>query len=110
MRTMIDTGRHGLELSLSMSCEPALWRRTARWRRLAAALIFAATASPMAAQRASAASAGDNEIRIGSTQPYSGPASAYGVIGKVIAAYFDLVNAEGGIIGRRIKFISYDDG
>ena len=42
--------------------------------------------------------------------PYSGPASAYGVIGKVVAAYFDKVNAEGGINGRKIKFISYDDG
>ena len=41
--------------------------------------------------------------------PYTGPASAYGVIGKVIAAYFDKVNAEGGIRGRKINFISYDD-
>ena len=41
--------------------------------------------------------------------PYTGPASAYGVIGKVMAAYFDKVNAEGGIRGRKINFISYDD-
>lgn len=110
MRTLIDTGRHGLELNLSKVREPALRRRTARWRHVAAALIVAATAAPAAAQPASTAGAADNEIRIGSTQPYSGPASAYGIIGKVIAAYFDKVNAEGGINGRRVKFISYDDG
>src|SRR5467141_2950905 len=50
------------------------------------------------------------EIKIGNIMPYSGPASAYGVIGKVEAAYFNKVNAEGGINGRKINFISYDDG
>ena len=54
--------------------------------------------------------AADDEIRIGNTMPYSGPASAYGVIGKTIAAYFNKINAEGGINGRKINFISYDDG
>ncbi|HXG05118.1 MAG TPA: ABC transporter substrate-binding protein [Candidatus Binatia bacterium] len=49
------------------------------------------------------------EIKIGHTNPYSGPASAYGTIGKVIAAYFKKVNDEGGINGRKINFISYDD-
>jgi branched-chain amino acid transport system substrate-binding protein len=53
--------------------------------------------------------AADDEIRIGNTMPYSGPASAYGVIGKTIAAYFKKINAEGGINGRKINFISYDD-
>ncbi len=52
----------------------------------------------------------DTEITIGNIMPYSGPASAYGVIGKTEAAYFDMINAEGGINGRKIKFISYDDG
>ncbi|WP_444841199.1 ABC transporter substrate-binding protein [Bradyrhizobium sp.] len=65
---------------------------------------------PLHSEPAVAAGPGDAEIRIGNTMPYSGPASAYGVIGKVVAAYFDKVNAEGGINGRRIKFISYDDG
>ena len=51
----------------------------------------------------------DNDIRIGNTMPYSGPASAYGLIGKAIGAYFDKINDEGGINGRKIKFISYDD-
>jgi ABC-type branched-subunit amino acid transport system substrate-binding protein len=50
------------------------------------------------------------EIKIGNTNPYSGNASAYGTIGKTIAAYFKKVNDEGGINGRKINFISYDDG
>src|SRR5689334_9142375 len=53
--------------------------------------------------------ASDTEIKIGNINPYSGPASAYGLIGKTIAAYFKKVNAEGGINGRKINFISYDD-
>ena len=51
----------------------------------------------------------DTEIWIGNTNPYSGPASAYGTIGRTIQAYFDKVNAEGGINGRKVVFISYDD-
>src|SRR5215217_3878801 len=52
----------------------------------------------------------DTEIKIGNIMPYSGPASAYGVIGKTEAAYFNKINAEGGIKGRKINFVSYDDG
>jgi branched-chain amino acid transport system substrate-binding protein len=52
----------------------------------------------------------DTVIKIGNINPYSGPASAYGAIGKAIGAYFDMVNAEGGIKGRKIKFITLDDG
>jgi branched-chain amino acid transport system substrate-binding protein len=54
--------------------------------------------------------ASDTEIIIGNVMAYSGPASAYGSIGKSINAYFEKINAEGGINGRKIKFISYDDG
>ncbi|SMF04161.1 ABC-type branched-chain amino acid transport system, permease component [Tistlia consotensis] len=54
--------------------------------------------------------ASDSEIKIGNINPYSGPASAYSSIAKTIAAYFDKVNAEGGINGRKITFVSYDDG
>jgi len=54
--------------------------------------------------------ASDKEIVIGNINPYSGPASAYGSIGKSIGAYFDMVNAEGGVNGRKIKYISLDDG
>jgi ABC-type branched-subunit amino acid transport system substrate-binding protein len=50
------------------------------------------------------------EIRIGNTMPYSGPASAYGTIGKAMAAIFRMANDQGGFAGRRVNFISYDDG
>lgn len=53
--------------------------------------------------------ASDTEIVIGNTLPYTGPVSAFGVIGKAISAYFDKVNAEGGVNGRKIRFISLDD-
>lgn len=53
--------------------------------------------------------ASDSEIRIGNTQPYSGPASAYGVMGKIMQAVFAKVNAEGGVNGRQVNFLSYDD-
>ncbi|MSQ76029.1 MAG: branched-chain amino acid ABC transporter substrate-binding protein [Rhodoferax sp.] len=52
----------------------------------------------------------DKEIKIGHIVPYSGPASAYGAIGRAISAYFDKVNDEGGIGGRKIKFLTLDDG
>ncbi len=54
--------------------------------------------------------ASDTEIKIGHTCPYSGPASAYGVNGKAIVAYWNMINDTGGINGRKIKFISLDDG
>src|SRR5258707_7222901 len=54
--------------------------------------------------------ASDTEIKIGNIMPYSGPASAYGVIGKTEEAYFKKINAEGGINGRKISFVTYDDG
>jgi branched-chain amino acid transport system substrate-binding protein len=76
-----------------------------------AALLAAALASPAAlAQKKYDPGASDTEIKIGNTNPYSGPASAYGTIGKSIAAYFKMVNEQGGINGRKITFISYDDG
>ena len=53
--------------------------------------------------------AGDTEIKIGNTMPYSGPASSYGVIGKSEAAYFAMINEQGGIKGRKINFVSRDD-
>jgi branched-chain amino acid transport system substrate-binding protein len=64
---------------------------------------------PVAAQKRYDPGASDTEIKIGNTNPYSGPASAYGLIGKTIAAYFNKVNAEGGVNGRKINFITYDD-
>ena len=79
--------------------------------RLALASAFAAmTAGATLAQKVYDAGADDKEIRIGSIHPYSGPASAYGTMGKAIGAYFDKVNAEGGINGRKIKYLPQDDG
>ena len=76
-----------------------------------AALAIAALASTTAsAQKQYDTGASDTEIKIGNIMPYSGPASAYGVIGKTEQAYFNKINAEGGINGRKINFVSYDDG
>src|SRR5262249_60098909 len=73
----------------------------------AAALALAFGMSSAFAQKKFDPGASDAEIKIGNINPYSGPASAYGLIGKTIAAYFNKVNAEGGINGRKINFISY---
>src|SRR5215468_1119614 len=79
--------------------------------RLVVALLVAlvAATNPAAAQKRYDPGASDTEIKIGNIMPYSGPASAYGVVGKAEAAYFNKINAEGGVNGRKIKFISYDD-
>jgi branched-chain amino acid transport system substrate-binding protein len=76
---------------------------------LAAAVIGCASQGALA-QKKYDTGASDTEIKIGNIMPYSGPASAYGVIGKTEQAYFNKINAEGGINGRKINFISYDDG
>src|ERR1700704_5384298 len=80
-------------------------------RSLLVVTAFAAalTATAAHAQKKYDPGASDTEIKIGNIMPYSGPASAYGVIGKAQAAYFNKINAEGGINGRKINFISYDD-
>jgi len=75
----------------------------------AAFVVLAASASGALAQKKYDTGATDTEIKIGNIMPYSGPASAYGVIGSTEAAYFKKINAEGGINGRKINFISYDD-
>jgi branched-chain amino acid transport system substrate-binding protein len=75
-----------------------------------ATLVLALAASPAQAQKKYDPGASDKEIKVGNIMPYSGPASAYGTIGKAAAAYFKKVNDEGGINGRKINFISVDDG
>jgi branched-chain amino acid transport system substrate-binding protein len=75
----------------------------------AALAILAVTGSSALAQKKYDPGATDTEIKIGNIMPYSGPASSYGVIGKTEQAYFNKINAEGGINGRKINFISYDD-
>ncbi len=72
--------------------------------------LFVASSTGALAQKKYDTGATDTEIKIGNIMPYSGPASAYGVIGKTEQAYFNKINAAGGINGRKINFISYDDG
>ena len=79
----------------------------ARWAAIGTAV--AVLASPAFAQKKYDSGATDKEIKIGHIGPYSGPASAYGTIGKSISAYIEKVNAEGGIGGRKIKLITLDD-
>ena len=76
------------------------------FKSLAIAMLIA---TPAAAQKKYDVGASDTEIKIGNMAPYSGPLSAYSVIAKTEGAYFNKINAEGGINGRKIKFISYDD-
>src|ERR1700740_189780 len=83
------------------------WRLGAFSAGLALAL---ATSSASFAQSKYDTGASDTEIKIGNIMPYSGPASSYSVIGKTETAYFNKINAEGGVNGRKIDFISYDDG
>ncbi len=74
-----------------------------------AAAALAAISTGALAEKKYGPGVSDTEIKIGNIMPYSGPASAYGVIGRTEAAYFNKINAEGGINGRKINFISYDD-
>jgi branched-chain amino acid transport system substrate-binding protein len=73
------------------------------------AALLSATGTALA-QKKYDDGASDTEIKIGNTNPYSGPASAYAAIGKTIDTYFKVVNDAGGINGRKVKFISLDDG
>jgi branched-chain amino acid transport system substrate-binding protein len=83
-------------------------KRSTQWILLLGAVVICAT--PAAAQKKYDIGATDTEIKVGNIMPYSGPLSAYATIGKTIGAYFNKINAEGGINGRKINFISYDDG
>ncbi|WP_024515253.1 ABC transporter substrate-binding protein [Bradyrhizobium sp. Tv2a-2] len=85
---------------------PGCVRNLVAW---AAAGALCVAAGAVHAEKKYDPGASDTEIKIGNIMPYSGPASSYGVIGKTEAAYFNMVNAEGGINGRKINFISYDD-
>ncbi|RZN10353.1 branched-chain amino acid ABC transporter substrate-binding protein [Bradyrhizobium genosp. SA-3] len=69
-----------------------------------------AVATPAAGQKMYGPGVSAAEIKIGNTMPYSGPASSYSSVGKAISAYFDKINAEGGVNGRKITFVSMDDG
>jgi branched-chain amino acid transport system substrate-binding protein len=75
----------------------------------AAVVAIAATSTSALAQKKYDTGASDAEIKIGNIMPYSGPASAYGVIGKTEEAYFKMINDKGGINGRKVNFVTYDD-
>ncbi|MDB5652624.1 MAG: branched-chain amino acid transporter substrate-binding protein, partial [Tardiphaga sp.] len=81
----------------------------ARLLSVSAAALLLAIAAPALAQKKYDTGATDSEIKLGNIVPYSGPASAYGAVGKAQAAYFKMINEQGGINGRKINFISYDD-
>src|ERR1700682_5142488 len=72
-------------------------------------LVIAAASVSALAQKKYDTGVTDTEIKIGNIMPYSGPASAYGIIGKTMSAYFRMINDNGGVNGRKINFISYDD-
>src|ERR1700728_1061717 len=92
--------------------------RNKKWSLLGSSLISMAAATTLTllatqsalAQKKYDTGATDTEIKIGNVEAYSGPASAYGVIGKTEDAYFKMINDAGGVNGRKINFISYDDG
>jgi branched-chain amino acid transport system substrate-binding protein len=84
-------------------------RLTRRTILAAVPSAIALGAVPALAQKKYDTGASDGEIKIGHTNPYSGPASAYGVIGKTETAFFTMINDQGGVNGRKINFISYDD-
>ena len=102
-----DELRHSIKINIKRERT-----MSARLQNFVAILTFftvAIMASAAGAQKKYDPGASDTEIKIGNIMPYSGPASSYGVIGKSEAAYFNKINAEGGINGRKINFISYDD-
>jgi branched-chain amino acid transport system substrate-binding protein len=77
---------------------------------LLAAMFALLAAAPASAQKKYDPGVSDTEIKIGQTMPFSGPGSAYSTIGKAEAAYFRMINDQGGINGRKINLIAYDDG
>src|SRR5690242_11332985 len=83
--------------------------RKLSWLAAAAALSLLTTQGAFA-QKKYDTGASDTEIKIGNVEAYSGPASAYGIIGKTEEAYFKMINDQGGVNGRKITWISYDDG
>jgi ABC-type branched-subunit amino acid transport system substrate-binding protein len=97
---------------------PNQWEGTKTWLRLtrrplsAVVLAFwlAPVVAPALAQKMYDEGASDAAIKIGNTNPYSGNTSAYGLVGRTETAFFKMVNDNGGINGRRIDFITYDDG
>src|SRR6201996_4703570 len=81
-----------------------------RWQAIALATLFALTAQASAQEKKYGTGVSDTEIKLGQTSPFSGAASAYGVIGKTEVAYFKMINEQGGVNGRKLNLITLDDG
>jgi ABC-type branched-subunit amino acid transport system substrate-binding protein len=79
------------------------------WTRTLIAVVLALTSLSAISERVRQQGVTDTEIRIGNVMPYSGSLEVFGAIGKAEAAYFEMVNERGGINGRKVRFISYDD-
>ena len=84
--------------------------RTAFWQSFVLLLIFCISTTGAVAQKRYGPGVTDTEIKLGQTMPYSGALSVYGQIGRAELAYFEMLNAKGGINGRKIRLISRDDG
>ena len=80
------------------------------WKAITAALALALASQAHATEKKYGAGASDTEIKLGQTSPFSGAASAYSVIAKTQAAYFKMINDQGGVNGRKINLITLDDG
>jgi ABC-type branched-subunit amino acid transport system substrate-binding protein len=100
----VPAASHGTEIrEETMSANP--------WRFLTVIMLgLTLSAHPAGAEKKSAPGVTNTEIKIGNTMPYSGPASALGTVGKVIAAYFTMINEKGGVNGRKLTLLSRDDG
>jgi ABC-type branched-subunit amino acid transport system substrate-binding protein len=83
-----------------------------RWKilALAAGTMLAATVHPSFADKKYGPGVTDTEIKVGQTMPYSGPASAFSILGRIELAYFKMINSQGGINGRKVNLVSLDDG
>ncbi|MDE2361603.1 MAG: ABC transporter substrate-binding protein [Hyphomicrobiales bacterium] len=81
-----------------------------RASRLALAFALTFACAPAFAQKAYGPGVSDTEIKFGNTMPYSGPASSLGTVGKIMSAYFAMINEKGGVNGRKLNMISLDDG
>ena len=77
---------------------------------IGAGFAVATLATPAMAQKKYGPGVTDTEIKFGNTMPYSGPASSLGTVGKIMSAYFDMINEKGGVNGRKLNMISLDDG
>ena len=87
----------------------ALFHPIQVWVRTLTAIVLAVTSLSAMSERVREQDVTDTEIRIGNVMPYSGSLAVFGAIGKAETAYFEMINARGGINGRKVRFISYDD-